>query len=60
MVNQISKRMLEICAKEGLTVNQATMDALVQVGRAGSQGALGTRLLGCRAHQPTSSCQGLR
>lgn len=35
MVNQISKRMLEICAREGLTVNQATMDALVQVGGPG-------------------------
>ena len=31
-VPQISKRMLDICAKEGLAMNQATMDALVQVG----------------------------
>ena len=29
-VQQISKRMLEIAGKEGLAVNQATMDALVQ------------------------------
>jgi len=34
-VQQISKRMLEICAKEGLTVNQATMDALVQSANGG-------------------------
>jgi hypothetical protein len=31
-VQQIGKRMLDICAKEGLSMNQATMDALVQVG----------------------------
>ena len=29
-MQQISKRMLEVCAAEGLSVNQATMDALVQ------------------------------
>lgn len=29
---QVSKRMLEICAKEGLQVNQATMEQLAQVG----------------------------
>lgn len=32
MANQISKRMLEICGKEGLSMNQASMEALVQVG----------------------------
>lgn len=29
---QISKRMLEVCAAEGLSMNQASMEALVQVG----------------------------
>lgn len=28
---QISKRMMEICKEEGLALNQATMEALVQV-----------------------------
>lgn len=35
MVAQISKRMLEICRAEGLSMNQATMDALVQSANGG-------------------------
>ena len=35
MVPQISKRMMDICRAEGLTVNQATMDALVQTAYGG-------------------------
>lgn len=34
-VQQISKRMLEIARKEGLAINQATMDALVQSSNGG-------------------------
>lgn len=32
-MQQIGKRMMEICKAEGLTVNQATLDALIQVSK---------------------------
>lgn len=36
-VQQIGKRMMEICKAEGLSLNQATLDALIQVSGCGSR-----------------------
>ena len=52
LVAQISKRMLEICGREGLAMNQATMDALVQVlGVGGTAPGLGLRAPVCEGGQ---------